>query len=136
MASSSPLLANIPPVIHPMASAMTRPLVVAAPLAKPLGQPFRAVQSDEQLPLRVELDASSLDAFVDEAGRQRTEDALISYFTTAGRFEYDRDSGTDVTNTFQVEQLEPGQTEARLYVVARDLRGGQTVAGPFVVPLR
>ncbi len=46
--------------------------------------------------------------------------------------------------TFQIDNLdaqaaaeaqEPGQTLAEVYVVARDLRGGQAVFGPIFVPL-
>lgn len=129
-----PLYLTGPPPARNRQPVVTR--VSLAGQALQVGTPFRAVQPDEELELGVEIDPASLDPYVDEAGRQRTEEALISFFTTAGRFEYDREAGTSVTNTFKVEKLEPGQTEALIYVVARDLRGGQTVAGPFTVPIQ
>jgi len=129
-----PLYLTGPPAGRNRPPAITR--VTLGGQALQAGTPFRAVQPDEELELGVEVDPASLDAFVDEAGRQRTEEALISFFTTAGRFEYDREAGTSVTNTFKAEKLEAGQTEALIYVVARDLRGGQTVAGPFTVPIQ
>lgn len=85
--------------------------------------------------IRVRIDPDSLDLFEDQAGRSRTEEAILSLFTTAGRFEYDRIDGTDATVTWKAEKLEPGQTRADVYVVARDLRGGQAVYGPVSVPL-
>lgn len=93
------------------------------------------VKTDEELKVRVVMDPASLDSFTDPSGRQRTEEPVVAFYATAGRFEYDREAGADVTGTWKAEQLEAGDTEARIYVVARDLRGGQAVAGPFVVPI-
>jgi hypothetical protein len=94
-----------------------------------------AAEGDERI-VRVRIAPASVDRFTDESGRQRTEEMIISFFATAGRFEYDREAGLDVTGRWRAEQLEPGQTEAQIYVVARDLRGGQAVAGPFVIPIK
>jgi hypothetical protein len=94
------------------------------------------VAAEGQVKVRVRVDPGSLDDYVDSAGRQRTEEALVSFFATAGRFEYDRESGTDVTGTWTAEQLLEGQERAAVYVVARDLRGGQTLAGPYYVPIQ
>lgn len=102
----------------------------------PPGGSAPGVAQDGQVRVRVRVDPGSLDDFVDSAGRQRTEEALVSFFATAGRFEYDRESGTDVTGTWTAEQLLEGQDRAAIHVVVRDLRGGQTHAGPFYVPIR
>lgn len=96
----------------------------------------REVRPDEALALRVEVDPSSLDRFVDEAGRDRTEEPLLSFYATAGRFEADRLAGASTENEWRAEELEAGATESWIYVVARDQRGGQTVAGPYTVPIR
>ena len=85
--------------------------------------------------IRVRVDPDSLDPFEDESGRTRTEEAILSFYTTAGRFEFDRIAGADATVTWKAKKLEPGQTRADIYVVARDLRGGQAVFGPALVPL-
>lgn len=123
----------------PPAARNRHPVVTGVELdGQPLqaGTPAREVQPDAELTLRVLTDPASMDPFVDEAGRERVEEALVSFYTTAGRLENDREVGLDASTTLKIEQLEPGQTEAQLYVVVRDLRGGQAVAGPFVVPIR
>lgn len=99
------------------------------------GSSAAAVKPDDTLKVRVVIDVASLDTFTDAADRQRTEQPVVSFYATAGRFEYDRESGADVAGSWKAEQLEAGQTVAWIYVVVRDLRGGQAVAGPFVVPI-
>jgi hypothetical protein len=96
----------------------------AVPLAK-----------DAKLDVVVRADPSSLDSYVDEADRARTEEPIVSYYTTAGRFENDRADGLDATGTLEAIELLPADTAATVYVVLRDGRGGQVVRGPFVVPL-
>ncbi len=49
--------------------------------------------------------------------------------------DYDRAVGADVSVPWVASELEDGQTQAEIYVVVRDLRGGQAVAGPFIVPI-
>lgn len=83
----------------------------------------------------VRIDPDSLDPFEDQAGRSRTEEALLSFYSSAGRFEFDRSAGEEARIIWKAEKLEPGQTRADIYVVARDLRGGQAVFGPVYVPL-
>jgi hypothetical protein len=85
--------------------------------------------------IRVLVDPASMDSFIDEAGRERLEEPIISFFATAGRFEDDLGAGLDVSVSWRAEQLEPGQDVAGLYVVVRDLRGGQAVAGPIAIPI-
>jgi hypothetical protein len=99
------------------------------------GETADPVAEGEKARIRVRVDPDSLDLFVDEAGRSRTEEAIISLYTTAGRFEFDRIAGEDAEVSWEARKLEPGQTQADIYVVARDLRGGQAVFGPVFVPL-
>ena len=99
------------------------------------GETADPVAEGEKAQIRVRVDPDSLDPFVDDSGRDRTEDAIISLYTTAGRFEFDRIAGEDAEVSFEAKKLEPGQTQADIYIVARDLRGGQTVFGPVFVPL-
>jgi hypothetical protein len=91
---------------------------------------------DQEVEVQVRLDPQSLDTFVDEAGRQRTEEAIVSFFTSAGRFEDDLGAGSEVTTIWRAEELDVGQDRATLYVVVRDLRGGQTVFGPVEIPIQ
>jgi hypothetical protein len=58
----------------------------------------------------------------------------VSFFTTAGRFDFDRATGPDANVELKHDQV-GAATAATLYLVARDLRGGETVAGPFTVPI-
>lgn len=84
-----------------------------------------------EVPIEVTVDAQSLDRYSDSGGVEFTEDPIVSYFATAGRFKQDRSSGVRGNVKWKAEKLEPTDTEVVLYVVARDLRGGETVAGPY-----
>lgn len=105
------------------------------------GQPATAgelldpIAEEAELSVRVLTDPDSLDAYQDASGRDLQEDAIVSLFATAGRFDFDRAFGTDVSVPWKAEDLEPGQTQADIYAVVRDLRGGQAVAGPISVPI-
>jgi len=102
----------------------------------------------EDIELSVVVDESSLQPYVDNVGRDRVEEALVSFYATKGRFEVERRIGVDVTNTLsfysenqagELELLLPPEgltdtdTSMTVYVVIRDGRGGQSVAGPYVV---
>lgn len=93
------------------------------------------VNEDQQAEIRVQIDPASLDKFTDQAGDQRREEAILSFYATAGRFEFDRVVGEDISVSWKAEKLEPGQSQADLYIVARDLRGGQAVFGPVTLPI-
>jgi hypothetical protein len=99
------------------------------------GETAGPVAEGEETLLVVRIDPDSLDPYEDQAGRNRTEEALLSFYTTAGRFEFDRLTGEEADIVWKAEKLEPGQTRADIWVVARDLRGGQAVFGPVYVPL-
>lgn len=67
--------------------------------------------------------------------RTATETFALSFFTTAGRFDEDRGAASRELPAAAVglrhEAVPAGTTDALLWVVLRDLRGGQAVAGPF-----
>lgn len=64
------------------------------------------------------------------------EDSVISFFTTAGRFDYDRALGPDGSVQLEGKELAGANSPAEIWVVARDLRGGQAIAGPFSLEVR
>jgi len=105
------------------------------------GQPVAAgdtapsATDEERVELRVVTAEDSLDAYVDEAGRDRTEEPIVSVYATAGRFEVDRRAGVDAVVEWEAKELEDDDVAADVFVVLRDLRGGQTPFGPFRVPL-
>jgi hypothetical protein len=99
------------------------------------GETADPVAENGEVEFRVRIDPDSLDSYVDEADRSRTEEVILSFYTSAGRFEFGRLAGVDVSLKWEAKELEPGQTLAEVYVVARDLRGGQAVFGPLFVPL-
>ena len=61
---------------------------------------------------------------------------IVSFFTTAGRFTDERAQATvgatTVGTTLEAKEL-GGATGAWVWAVARDLRGGEAVAGPLRV---
>lgn len=67
-----------------------------------------------------------------DGGRTLTESLVVSFYTTAGRFDFDRANGPDALVTLEYDEIS-GAGAAQVWAVARDLRGGQTVAGPMPV---
>jgi len=62
-----------------------------------------------------------------------SEDSIISFFATAGRFDFDRAIGPDGSAKLEGKELAGATSPAEIWIVARDLRGGQAVQGPFHV---
>jgi hypothetical protein len=83
------------------------------------------------LPIAVSIDPTSIDTYLDGTGRIVTETIAVSFFTTAGRFTEERGQAPLATTELKHESVPAGTTAARLWVVARDLRGGEATAGPF-----
>jgi len=73
------------------------------------------------------------ETYLDPAGRTAQEQLVVSFFTTAGRFDYDRALGPDARVKLKHESIAPGTTGVQVWAVARDLRGGEAIAGPFDV---
>jgi hypothetical protein len=69
-------------------------------------------------------------------GRVVDEEIVVSFFTTAGRFKNERGQATRAVpttgTTLEAKDL-GGAREAWVWAVARDLRGGEAVAGPLRV---
>ncbi len=61
------------------------------------------------------------------------EGSIISFYADAGRFDYDRAIGPDGSAQLEGEELAGAPSRAQVWVVARDLRGGQAVQGPHWV---
>ena len=55
---------------------------------------------------------------------------------TTGRFASDRATGLDVSVDLRGDELREGDVAAQVWVVARDLRGGEEPLGPFAIPVR
>lgn len=93
------------------------------------------VTEGQQVEIQLQVDPASLDSFTDQAGNTKTEEAIVSFYANAGRFDYSKVSGSDARVTWKAVKLEPGQTHADVYVTVRDLRGGQAVFGPVTIPI-
>jgi len=86
--------------------------------------------------LDVTIDASSFQPYPVGVDRTVEETIVISFFTTAGRFKYDYGQATSAspgTGTLLEAKELGGATQALVWVVARDLRGGEAVKGPYAV---
>jgi len=94
-----------------------------------------AVAAKSSVPVRVLVDAESLDDYRDASGRELREEAIVSFYATDGKFSDDRSNGTDTTVDWKADPLDEGATEVELWVVVRDLRGGARPVGPFRIAL-
>jgi len=63
------------------------------------------------------------------------ETVAISFFTTAGRFTEERGQDPLAATALKPESLPAGTGAGLLWVAARDLRGGEAVAGPYRVTI-
>ena len=126
--AGAPVDPNLPPTIGSVeiGGVAVHPPPAAAPPALARGA---------ALPVHVRVDPSSAQPYLDAAGVARVETITVSYFTTAGRFAADRSTGLDVSVELQGTDLGPADASADVWIVVRDLRGGQALAGPFRVPV-
>ena len=83
--------------------------------------------------MRVTLDPSSVQRYQDSSGRTVDEQLFVSFYTTAGRFDFDRGVGLDESVELKDDKVPDGVTSAQVYAVAHDDRGGATVLGPYKV---
>ena len=88
----------------------------------------------EELSIKVTLDPDFVDDFLNNFDETTSEDPYISFFTTAGTFKSERLVGLEVENTWTPDK-EVVVDSAVIWMIARDGRGGQAVAGPFTVNL-
>jgi hypothetical protein len=87
------------------------------------------------LPVELRIDPATVQNYVDAAGTVQTETMTGYFYTSGGTFSSGITTGVDTTTNLEGTGILPGQTTAEVWVVALDLRGGQTVAGPINVPI-
>ena len=88
-----------------------------------------------KLRVTVRVDPASIETYQDGNGRSVTESVTVWFYSTAGRLDDVRGSAPVAETDLVAKELRDGDTQARVWVVARDLRGGEAVAGPFTVGL-
>jgi hypothetical protein len=98
----------------------------------PHAGPDPTLASGAELDVVVTLTPESAQTYV-EGGRTLTEQLVVSFYTTNGRFDYDWANGPVASVKLKGDSLVAGMTSAQVWVVARDLRGGEAVGGPFTV---
>jgi hypothetical protein len=87
------------------------------------------------VPIHVAIDPASFQPYA-VGDRTADETIVVNFFTTAGRFQDQSGQATPAapaTGTLLVAEKLGAATEAVVWVVARDLRGGEAVAGPLTV---
>jgi len=86
--------------------------------------------------LDVAIDPSSFQFFPGGLDRTLQETVDVSFFTTAGRFQYEKGLATAAApSTWTILDATElnGARQALVWAVARDQRGGEAVAGPLTV---
>lgn len=132
----APLPRNLPPAFEPLRAVTIQG--PAGPLdfpATPYGVPVDTglvLRSGGVLELSAALAPGSAQPYRDALGQPQVESPIVSWYTTNGRFDFDRASGPEYRVQLKYDAVVPGRT-AELYAVARDLRGGETVVGPYLV---
>jgi len=125
--STPPAERNAPPVLNGIT-------VGGAPASRD-GVTGTLAAAGGSIEIAVDVDPASLQTYVDGAGRTLTESVVVSFFTTAGRFSEERGSAPRAVTALEAEELPASATEAEVWVVARDLRGGQAFDGPFRIAI-
>ena len=123
--------APTPPNLPPVASA------TLAGVAPGVDGKFSGVtlKAGDQLVFQVNVDPASAQPYTNDAGTQVTEALFTTFYTTAGRFDYDRGIGLSPSVKLKHERLAATDTVAQLYAVVRDDRDGATVLGPYTVDI-
>jgi len=118
---------NLPPIISGVE-------IGGAPASE--GAVAATARPGDRVTVAVAIDPASIQTYVDGAGRTLAEQVVVSFYTTAGRFPEGEDLGEAPVARTALELRDLGaESEALLYVVARDLRGGQAWRGPFRVAI-
>ncbi|MGC3999189.1 MAG: hypothetical protein QM767_17825 [Anaeromyxobacter sp.] len=131
-----PLYTGTPPADRNTAPAITGVTVGGAP-ATP-GAVVATAAPGDAVPIEVAIDPASYQTYQDASGRTITEAVIVEFYTSAGRFPdgEDKDDAQVSSTQLELRELAAEDLEAQLWVVARDLRGGQAVAGPFRVTIQ
>jgi hypothetical protein len=123
--NGAPASRNLPPVILGVA---------VGGVAVPDDGVAPALREGGETEVRVRLDPASAQPYVDESGRSVTEALVVSYYASAGEWDADRADGPDARRTLKANGV-GSAAEILVWAVARDLRGGEAIAGPFRVPI-
>ena len=86
-----------------------------------------------EVDLQIEVDPGSIDLFSAPDGEVVDETPIVHWFSTQGRFAFERTEGLSGDNTWRYEKIESPPSEVDVYAVVRDGRGAQTVAGPLTL---
>jgi hypothetical protein len=102
------------------------------------GTASQTLRRGGDLSVVVHLDPASAQLYVDATGHTVQESLVVSFYVTDASFDHDRANGPDASatlqgKTWQGDPLAASVASVTVYAVARDLRGGQAVAGPFTV---
>ncbi|MBT6490125.1 MAG: hypothetical protein HOK97_10210 [Deltaproteobacteria bacterium] len=113
-----------------------------------LGTNALMAQREAEIEVRVVVDPESMGTYLNSRSEVVDEEAIISFYATAGVFAADRKDGFDVTNSLEFAPsamesepwepplaLGPDVTSIDIYTVVRDGQGGQTASGPFTIDL-
>jgi hypothetical protein len=119
---------NAPPVVNSLAIG-GQPMDLKSPPATSVA----TVPKGGQLEVRVVLAPASVQQYQDSSGRTVDEQLFVSFYTTAGRFDFDRGVGLDENVQLKDDKVPAGVDSAQVYAVAHDDRGGATVLGPYTV---
>lgn len=122
-----------PPAPRNLAPVLASVTIGGAVVSRGEGAPVLA--AGRELEVRAQLDTASAQSYTADDGSSATETLIVSFYTTAGRFDFDRANGPDGSVKLKAEKLAPGDAQALVYAVARDLRGGETVMGPYPVTI-
>jgi hypothetical protein len=121
--------ANVAPVIASVAIGAPTDVVWENGASTPL---VPVLRSGESLDVRVLLTPESAQRYA-QGDRTLTEQLVVSFYSSAGRFDYDWANGPDASVKLKGEDLAASTVDAQVWVVARDLRGGEAVAGPIAL---
>lgn len=90
---------------------------------------------DGNYALEVSVDEASIDSYSNADGQIVKEEILITLFSTAGQIDDQRSTGPVAVSNWATLQLSPDDRQYQLYVVLRDLRGGQSAVGPYTIEI-
>jgi hypothetical protein len=128
-----PLHTGAPPAQRNQPPRITEVAVAGESLPRAGATAAAALEPGGGLEVRVRTDPG--EAYVDSLGRALQESIVVSFYATAGRVAAARAGGPDGAATLQHEEVPAGATRADVWLVARDLRGGAAVAGPFAISI-
>jgi hypothetical protein len=130
-----PLWTRGAPPDRNLAPVVTGVEIGGAPVAD--GGTAAPIQAGGAVAVTVRVDPASIQTYTDASGRAVQESVVVSFYASAGRFDDDRRDAPVASSLLRAEELRPppADAEAVVWVVARDLRGGQAVGGPFRIPI-